>query len=117
MKWATSDDLGVIAFARKMDAKARYPSCRFFECEFAMGFRGWIAYDPYGSDNAGTVKTPDGREIPVVSGYSSEHGRLIGMRGANVRSRYAEAWRAIMIRVVDAGLELSNYRHTQEVSP
>lgn len=110
MKWATSDDLGVIAFATKKAARAWHPSCRFAQCEFSFHRLGWIAFDPYGTENAGTIKTPDGREIPVVSGYTSEHGRLIGMRGANVRSQYADAWRVIMARVIDAGLELNAYK-------
>ena len=78
-----------------------------------MGFLGWIALDPYGTDNGGTIETPDGRKIPVVSGYTLEHGRLIGMRGANVRSKYAESWGAIMARVISAGLELHNYQRGQ----
>ncbi len=110
MKWTTTDDLGVIAFATKGAAKSCHPSARFAQCEFSFHRLGWIAFDPYGTENAGTLLTPDGREIPIVSGYSSEHGRLVGMRGANVRAAYAEAWRAIMIRVVDAGLALHNYK-------
>ncbi len=109
MKWATADDLGVIAFATKKAARERHPSARFAECEFSFHRLGWLAYDPYGTDNGGTVLTPDGREIPVVSGYTAEHGRLIGMRGGNPRSQFAEHWRAIMIRVVDAGLALHTY--------
>jgi hypothetical protein len=73
-------------------------------------FLGWLSIEFQGTDNANTVKTPDGREIPVVSGWTAEHGRLIGMRGGNVRTRYADAWHEIMVRVVDAGLILHEYR-------
>lgn len=110
MNWATSDDLGAIAFQTKRETLAAFPSRRAVRCTFAMGFSGWLAVDPYGSDNGTTIKTPDGREIPVVSGYSSEHGRLMGMRGGTVRASYSEAWRAIMARVVAAGLELNEYK-------
>lgn len=109
MHWATSDVLGVIAFATTAQALRTHPDTMPVRCEFAFGFLGWLALVREGTDNGRILKTPDGREINVVSGYTSK-GRLIGMRGGLPRSRYSEEWRAIMVRVVDAGLALHEYR-------
>lgn len=110
MKWATADDLGIIAFGTKSDLVRAFPQRRAVRCEFAFGFVGWLALDMHGTENGNTVKTPDGREIPVVYGFTSAHGQLIGMRGGRPRSKFEEHWRAIMVRVVDAGLDLHAYR-------
>ena len=112
MKWATSDDLGCIAFNTKGAAMAAYPSRTVRRCTFAMGFLGWLSLEMGGTDNSNTIKTPDGREIPVVSGYSSEHGRLVGMKGGTPRNQFNDAWRAIMGRVIESALALHVYTQT-----
>lgn len=105
MKWITTDDLGVIAFRTRAEAAKAVPSFRQVRCSFSLGFAGWLAVDPYGNDTLSTIQTPDGRKIPVVSGWT-EGGRVMGMRGSNVLASYSEAWRIFMGRAIEQGLAL-----------
>ena len=83
----------------------RYPERKPLHVEFSFHV-GWVALDTYGTDNSNTIKTPDGREIPVVMGWT-DHGKLIGFRGGTALHKFESEWRAIMDRVVNHGLAVA----------
>ena len=115
LTWATSKaGLGIIAFATQQLAQAQHPDRQLIRCNFGgLAGLGWLALDRHGSDNDNTVFTPDGRQIPVVAGWC-EKGHLIGIRGLTPLSAYEPEWRAIMNRVVQAGLDLHEYKLQQK---
>ena len=100
MIWVTTDALGVIAFASKSDLREAYPDRIAEKCHFFF-MDGWLAFDRYGTENKNTIKTPDGREIPVLTGFC-ELGKIVGMRGGVPRERYFHYWQAIKSRCFDA---------------
>lgn len=108
--WNTNDELGVIAFATRKEAAKAVPGFRQIRGAFAMGFGGWLAIDPYGSDNASTIQAPDGRRIPVVMGWCNESKqRVIGMRAGTPKASRATLFREIMGRVIENGLAVHAY--------
>lgn len=107
MKWITHDNLGAVGFVTKQLALAAYPDRVAVPCEFSMGFKGWLALDRHGTENNNTVKTPDGREIPVVYGWTP-YGKLIGMRGGTPAERMFDHWRAIMNRAIEVTFAVAN---------
>jgi hypothetical protein len=102
MKWITHDQLGEIAFPTKKSLKEKYPNRKPVFCNFTFS-KGWLALDVYGTDVHNTIKTPDGREIPVVSGWC-EKGCLIGMRGGQPNINYTDYWKVIMNRAIEYDL-------------
>ncbi len=103
LKWATCDNLGTIAFPTKKATLEKYPDRVARSVDLGLGGCGWIALEIYGTENRNTIKTPDGREIPVVHGWSDK-GHLIGMRGGSPQYFLWDYWQAIMRRVVEEGL-------------
>jgi len=108
MKWITSDSLGEIAFGTKKAIMAVYPDRKAIRCSLAMT-EGWLAMNREGTENDANIKTPDGREIPVVWGWTP-YGVIIGMRGGSCTNTMAMHWQAIMSRAVDVSLKVMAYK-------
>ena len=107
LTWATTEDLGILAFATKKSALAASLQRGGFphKCDFHISGIGWVLLDGISPTDAGEQEllTPDGRRIPVWRGWSGQRN-LLGLRGGNARRSLAEEWRRIMVKVCDRTL-------------
>ena len=109
MTWATTEDLGFLAFATKKAAVAKSRECGGFpsRCDFHINGWGWVLLDGISPTDAGEQEliTPDGRRIPVWRGWSGKR-QIVGLRGGTARRSMDEEWRRIMVKICDKALRV-----------
>lgn len=105
--WATTDQLGEIAYGWKKHAVAaakpiggRVVRCRLGPLAgdawiVLLGVQGVAACEL-------TLVACDGRRIPVLSGNPYVMPQLIGLRGGTPKPQYEAGWRAVKQEVFEA---------------